>query len=216
MAGATTAEVPDVRRRAQRVPAAPAPSRPPRDDEGAALVELVVVLVVVSLVGALFTGGMLQMRASADSNERLAVAQAQLHAAFQRLDREIRYADGISPPGRAAGAWYVEYSATTAGVPSCTQLRMADATGRLESRGRRGGGPVGSWRTLASFLSGPRDFARTPATAGGARHQQLTVTLTLAAGSRGAPASRPAAFTFTALNTSAGTGDDVCGDLVRS
>ena len=184
-----------------------------REDAGATLVELVVGMSVMAVAAAIFTAGMLQIRGSAARNEKLATAQAQLHQAFQRMDRDLRYAAGISEPAHTGGAWWVEYTVTTAGVTRCTQLRITDAGGLLQSRTRTGTGAVGAWGTLAAHLNGPRDFTRTAARSGGARHQQLAVTLTLSAGGT---ATRQSAYTFTALNTSPATGDDVCGGLVRS
>jgi type II secretory pathway pseudopilin PulG len=187
------------------------------DDAGATLLELVVAMSVSTIVAIIFTGGMLQLRGIAERDEALGAAQARLHAAFQRMDSEIRYAVGINEPAHTAGAWWVEYAVTTAGVTRCTQLRVTDATGLLQSRHRTGGGPAEVWRTLADQIDGAREFVRTAARRDRARHQQLSVTLVLSAGAhRGPQLTRQSAFTFTALNTSPATDDIVCIGLNRA
>ena len=170
---------------------------------------------VMTVVMALFGTGLTHLYRSAQRSDALAVAQTQLHQAFLRLDRDIRYASGISLPGTAGGDSYVEYVISNTEVVRCTQLRLA-ASGLLQSRFRRDNGPVSGWQTLASHVTTPRSFARTLASESGAPHQQLGVTLTLRAGAGATASSRQASFTFTALNTGIDTAaDGVCPSLGR-
>ena len=46
---------------------------------------------------------------TANKTEAVATAQSQISIAFQRLDKEIRYAEGISTPTSSGTGWYVEY-----------------------------------------------------------------------------------------------------------
>ncbi|GAA0807861.1 PulJ/GspJ family protein [Spirilliplanes yamanashiensis] len=195
-----------------------APERAPRTggaDDGLTLMEVLVTLGVMTIVMALFGAGLTQLYRTAQRSESLGVAQTQLHQAFLRLDRDIRYASGISLPGTAGGDSYVEYVISNTEVVRCTQLRLS-ASGLLQSRFRRDSGPVSGWQTLASHVTTPRAFTRTLASEAGAPHQQLGVTLTLSAGAGATASRRQASFTFTALNTGVGTASDgVCPSLGR-
>jgi hypothetical protein len=181
-------------------------------EEGSSLAELIVGMAVISVCGAIFSAGMMEFNASSDANDSLTSAQAQTDSAFERLDKEIRYATGISAPAHVNTSWYVEYASNP---DRCTQLRMTDTSGLLQSRTQTGTGAISGWRQLASQLSGARGFIRTAAADSAARNQQLSVTFTLTTGSRWAKASRPVSFTFTALNTSPDTADAVCGGMGR-
>jgi type II secretory pathway pseudopilin PulG len=189
----------------------------PVGDAGVTLIEVAVTTGVMAVAMAVFGSGIVQMYSSANKNESMAIAQTQLHNAFLRLDRDIRYASGISRPNRTADDnWYVEYLIANSGPTRCTQLRLHAARGLLQSRTRRQGGALGQWTTLASYLTTPRQFTRTDASPAGAPHQQLMVTLTLQAGSGSSMTRREAAYSFTALNTTAETAsDDVCSTMGR-
>jgi type II secretory pathway pseudopilin PulG len=182
------------------------------------LLELLVALGLMSVVMAVITTGMMQIYSTLNRNEELSLVQSQLHTAFQRLDREIRYASGIRPPNQTPsgnGSWYVEYSVSSAGVEDCVQLRFTDAQGRLQRRTRHGAGSVGTWTTLAAHVAVGARFALEPAAANRYPHQQLTISLTSRARAGTSSSSRQAEYTFTALNSSIETTHDVCTDLNR-
>lgn len=193
----------------------PARVRPDRRDAGTTLVEVMVTLGIMSVAMAVATAGILQMYRSSYWSEASSIDMSQLQTAFERLDRTVRYASAISEPNPAAtagGGWYVEWSITTAGVTTCTQLRLDGPSGRLQSRSMPSGGQIGGWSTIASSLGGTQPFALEPASASGYPHQRLTVTLTV--GSTGH--TRPSLFTFTALNSSLATdSSDVCTGMDR-
>jgi len=190
-------------------------SADPGRDAGFTLVELVVALSIMATALALFGAGIGQIYSTARATEALTVAASQSHTAFLRLDREIRYAAGISVPAQVDGDWYVEYATTAAGEQTCHQVRIGAAPGVLQIRDQRGAGEPGPWNTLASGVASPSSFSRTGAATGGSQYQQLTVALTLRAG----PDSgrrRSAGFTFTALNTTVDTASDaVCAGMGR-
>ena len=183
---------------------------------GFSLAEVMVTMAVNAVVVSVFTTGIVQLYRAQNSSDALASATGQIHVAFIRLDRDIRYASGISRPGLGnGGAQYVEYAITNTGVQACTQVRLTTA-GLLQSRRRTGAGAVSRWSTLASQLIEPMSFARHDAGTGERAYQQMTVLLTASAG--GASVIRKAAstFTFTALNTSPDTASDtVCSSLGR-
>lgn len=114
--------------------------RRPAGDAGVSMVEVLVTMAIMTTVGAVFTGAILQAYGAANKVETRAQAQAQVRLAFQRLDREIRYAYGISAPSTAqeaaadSGTWYVEFLRVDSqtGVPECRQLQLKN--GKLSLR----------------------------------------------------------------------------------
>ena len=93
------------------------------------MVELTVAMAIMALMMAMFLTSVVQMFQGANKTDSIAAAQSQISIAFQRLDREIRYAEGISTPTTAA-PWYVEYVTAHTGTAVCTQLWLDTATGQ--------------------------------------------------------------------------------------
>lgn len=189
---------------------------PPRD-AGVSLIEVMMSMALSSIVMAIFTTAVVQVYRSVNVAENTGVSQSQLHVAFESLDREIRYASGITEPNTTAvgGAWYVEFlGATPEGAPVCRQLRL-DAAGVLQELTWTPGSPPAAGtrgRTLASNLAVTAPFVRlTP-------HQQSTATvvsdyqrLRLRLTARSGATVSQSDVTFTALNTSRDTTDpNVC------
>jgi prepilin-type N-terminal cleavage/methylation domain-containing protein len=185
-------------------------------DAGFSLIEVMATTAVMAVVLAMFGGAVVQVYRGANHEDSMSLAQAQLHDAFIRLDRDIRYASGISAPGLVGGTRYVEYVITNTGVSDCTQLRLTSG-GLLQSRAGRAGAQPTAWSTIASYLTPPLGFTRSAATSSGAPYQQLSVQVTVRAGNGGTAVSRQARYTFTALNTTADTrSDSVCSQMGRS
>jgi len=97
------------------------------DDDGFSLVEVMVTMTIMSIMMVIFTGAILQIYRTSTATESLTTAQSQLRLAFQRFDRELRYASWIAEPGMVGTAWYVEF-AGPADV-GCLQLRLETAPG---------------------------------------------------------------------------------------
>ena len=185
-------------------------------DGGFSLIEVMVSMSVMSIVVVLFTGGIVQLYQAQNRSEAVTGVSQQIHIAFVRLDRDIRYAAGVSVPATvASGNEYVEYLITNTGAVICTQLRITPA-GQLQTRRKVDSAAAGPWSVLASQLVDPSSFVRTPASDGGNAYQQLVVSLTAQAGGAAATEKETAAFTFTALNTTVSTSSDsVCNSLDR-
>ncbi|MEU4625406.1 prepilin-type N-terminal cleavage/methylation domain-containing protein [Actinoplanes sp. NPDC023801] len=206
----------------------------PREDDGVTLVEVMVAMTVMSVVMSVFTAAVIQAYRSVNATTNTSAAQTQLHLAFQLLDREVRYASGITVPNTTAinGAWYVEFLGIEAGTGKsvCHQLRL-DATGVLQQlTWTPGSAPAAGTRghTLASQLMAPggtiavpfqrqdagsmpdaRPAASAPVTGADFTpdYQRLRVQLTTTSGTSSAAQD----VTFTALNTSRATTDpNVC------
>jgi prepilin-type N-terminal cleavage/methylation domain-containing protein len=100
----------------------PSPGAQGGSDAGFSLVEVMVTMAVMAVVMVLFTAAILQAYRTSTTAESISAAQSQLHRAFQRFDKELRYASWIAQPGQVGTAWYVEFAA--ADGAQCRQLRF--------------------------------------------------------------------------------------------
>lgn len=197
-----------------------------RREDGVTMIEVVVSLTLMAVLMTIFTTAVLEVYRNVNQTEAISTAQANLNTVFLRLDKEVRYASGISEPTTGA-PWYVEYLNTSRGTEVCTQLRLT-SDGLFQRRTwNRNEAPIhpSGWTVLASGIKqapdGPDDdndpeppFTFVPAdpahaASTGSNFHQLVVTL-----AADGPNRKPAAqstFTFAALNTSqATTSTDVC------
>jgi prepilin-type N-terminal cleavage/methylation domain-containing protein len=184
-------------------------------EAGVTLVEVMVGMVIMSVVMAMFMSSMIQMFRTANKTEAVSAAQSQIGIAFQRLDKEIRYAEGISVPMSDSTGWYVEYVTTTTGTAICTQLWLDAASGQLKQRNWVHGASYASITgvPLASRVSAnPTPFTTSnpaPFTVSDPDStfgfQRLRVALTATSGSDKAESRKDVDVTFTAINTSLDT-----------
>ena len=196
---------------------------PEQDDAGFTLTEVMVTLAVMSVVMVVFTGGILQVYRTSAKAESISVVQTQLQTAFQRFDRQLRYASWISQPGQVGTAWYVEWAGYDGSL--CYQLRLETAPASAADNSTNGRGVLQmlSWplatppapgapgQTIAGNLvspdgGGPFEVQAAGVTAGGGSEftpdfQRLRVHITGRAGESTAQVDT----TFTALNTSRNT-----------
>jgi prepilin-type N-terminal cleavage/methylation domain-containing protein len=198
-------------------------------DAGVTLIEAMVTMMIMSIMMAIFTTGILQVYRATNATESLSTAQSQLHIVFQRLDTEIRYASWIAEPGEVGGRWYVEFAAVdrVTRQPRCAQLRLEPATGVLRQLSWTPGSPplVGDpGMTLASqvvtdsaVLAAEPVFTREAAgsypyagagVAGASfspDFHRLRLRLTIQVGAADQGGTARSDVTFTALNTSRDT-----------
>lgn len=176
-------------------------------DDGFTLVEIVVATSIMAACMAMFTAGIIQIYRFVNKTETAADAQGQLAIAFQRLDKELRYASGISTPGLVGDNPYVEYLTTGTGTAVCSQLRLNVTTGVLQYRSwDQGSSPLApsGWATLAAGVSSAQPFTVTPA-GSTFNFQRLTLSLVVSSGGGGTATTTQTEVTFTALNTSLAT-----------
>jgi prepilin-type N-terminal cleavage/methylation domain-containing protein len=183
----------------------------PRGDAGMTLLELMITVSIMAVVLLMFTGAMIQIYRSVNKNEAIATARDEINHVFTRLDKEIRYAAGISLPSTGAGDRYVEFLITNTGDPTCVQLRVHVSSAQLQRRSwLQSGGTPGSWTSLASGITATNPFTRYPAT-GDFAFQRLRIDMTTKHSSGATATKRQTDITFTALNTSPKTSsDNVC------
>ena len=192
--------------------------RPPGDDDGFSLTELLVAMGIASVGGAVFTTGILQIYRTASAAEGDSITQQQLGQALIRLDQSLRYAYSIGTVHTEGTTPYVEYlvraqeTPTSGFIQRCVQLRLTGTDPqnlalqtRYWNKTATAAQPT-AWLPLATQLTtlgGAAPFIRTQPTAT-VNHQLLTVQL----GAKSAGAVKSSALTFTALNTYLSTAFD--------
>lgn len=190
--------------------------RAPRGDAGVSLLEVMVAMTLMMVFMAMFLSSIVQIFGAANRTEAVATAQGGANIAFARLDKELRYAAGISAPARVGGGdWYVEYLTINTGTPVCAELRLNTATAQLQRRSwlRDTGVPqTDDWRPLASDVTSdtPFEFFAPDATNS---FQRLRINLVVTVGLGANSGSTQTDVTFSALNTSLSTESSaVCGE----
>ena len=174
-------------------------------DDGVSMVEVTVSMVVMSVLMAMFLTSVVQVFRAANKTDAVATAQSQISIAFQRLDREIRYAEGVSSPTTSA-PWYVEYVTAHTGTAVCTQLWLDTTAGQLKRRTWNQGGTysriVGV--PIASGITATQPFTvYSPDTVYNV--QRLRVRLSATSGQGPSGSTQNVDVTFTAMNTSLST-----------
>lgn len=185
-----------------------------RDEDGMTLVELIVAMGIFVIVIAVFMSGIVVMTQNTARAQAVADSGDGVRVAFQRLDKEVRYAAAINQPGFGSdGAYYVEYltTAVAAGAPPvCTQWRVVPSTRVLQRRTWNNTTPVNAsqWLTVTDnvrndlSVSSQLPFVFTPA--GVVRlNQSLRVLLDVGNGPPGPDALKGAQLDaeFVARNT---------------
>jgi len=100
------------------------PVRRNGDDQGFSLTEIMVSMSILSVVMVVVMGGIVHIYSAVTRTDNSSVARDQLGATFQRLDKELRYAQWVSAPGQVGGRWYLEYAIPTTASGSATGERL--------------------------------------------------------------------------------------------
>jgi type II secretory pathway pseudopilin PulG len=193
---------------------------PGQDDEGYSLLEVMMAMVCTGILMTLVTSAVIQIYHSVNSVDAVSAAQSQIDTAFSRLDKEVRYARGISDPAAVSGDPYVEYLLSADSVDTCVELRLRTSTGELQRRQWvKNQSPLvpTAWQTLASSVIAATPFAVTstrPVLPSDSPYQSLTLDVTsvtgggsgLSASAARAGSRRETTVTFTALNAIIPTG----------
>jgi len=179
-------------------------------DDGITLIEMVVAMTLMAIFMSMFSAALFQVYDTVKRSDSTTVVQSQINVAFLHLDRDIRYASALTPPGPGSGAntadSYVEYM-TVGASTTCTQLRLhlsGGLPGTLQSRTwTLGNTPGSTWSILASGVTAtPNTTVFTVSNADAVSNfERLEVVLTTQSGTGTSQASRPTDITFTALNS---------------
>lgn len=196
------------------------------DDRGTTMIELVVGMLVMTVFMGMFTGAMLLMGNTVNKVEAVSDTSTQLADAFLTLDREVRYATGVSTPAysTALPGWNVEFSSMqynrstspATQINLCTQLaifsgKLWQRTWTVGSNNTAVSGSGTDWRPLASSIdpTSTTQSATTPpfvlSVAAGSGLQQLAINLTSKSTLAGSATSL-SSTTYTALNAKSAGG----------
>jgi type II secretory pathway pseudopilin PulG len=175
-----------------------------RGDDGVTLVDVMVSMAVMSVVVAVFTSGIVDMFRTANHADAAAAAQAQILTSFNRLEREIRYAQRIMEPHAVANGFAVEFVINDAsGVLQCTQLVLMDGGAMTEQQWPAGESPTKPATTIATGLE-PKEaepFLQLAAGTLGSNFDRLQVRVTTTVGTGRTAQTRSFDLQYTALNT---------------
>jgi type II secretory pathway component PulJ len=182
------------------------------DDVGLTLVDVLVSMTIMTVITALFTAGIVQMYRMVNGTDDRSVAQSQVAVALLRLDKDIRYAAGVSVPYTVASNQNVDFLVPKAGSSTCVQLRVVASTRQLQRRTWVWkANPLNAtpWVTLASNVSSLTPFTYTAPTAE-VSYQRLTVDLKVTTGPTGRTVTKNSKVTYTALNTTTASNNNDC------
>jgi len=182
----------------------------PGADGGFSLSELMISMSIMSVVTIISASGFLGMFRAADLTETAARTQTNTMAAFEKLERDIRYAERINVPYlRTNGAFAVDYVIPDDhGVLQCVRLTLPAAGGSLTRlQWPQSGTPTGVSATTVALDMASGNGSATPFTriAGGTTNSnfdRLQVKL-----------KSTFDLLFTALNTTAVTTTLTCSQL---
>ena len=187
------------------------------------MIEVVVVMVIMSIVLVIFTSGITQAFSAENKVDTASSSESQLLTAFQRMDKELRYASAISTPGTTSGDPVVEFLSPDLDDKNdtCTEIRLHTSTGQLQQRtwtSTDSASPIvpTGWQQLASSLA-----AATPSTppststptvsvtapfaviGPGAiyQYQRIEVAVSVTFGVNNNKTTKQSDITFTAINT---------------
>jgi prepilin-type N-terminal cleavage/methylation domain-containing protein len=206
------------------------------EDQGFSLIET---MVAASIFGIFMTGVMLaviSMLQSTAKTQSLEDGQANLEKVFQKLDHQIRYADGIHWETQlGTNKWYVEWrsQATPLNPQLCTELRFDSTARTLAERSWQPLTPLTTttqWAQLASNVSSanpsgpsfsPFIWQKSGPDQAGVQWDHEQVAIMLATQFGGTKTSRSVSSgqnsSFTALNSTANTNASlVCTEVAHS
>lgn len=205
----------------------------PAGDDGFSLIETLVASSIFGIFTSLVMLAVISMLTSTQKSQSLQEGAAGLENVFQKLDHQVRYANGIQKEqqiGGPSGPWFVEWQsqATSLAPQLCTQLKYDTTAHTLVERTWQPASPgttTTGWKLLANnIVNDPTvsPFAFTPTAVTSPSviyfaHQQLKVTLSDRP--HGTSTSKStlsqSVVSFTALNSSTKSGN-VCQEVAPS
>lgn len=128
-----------------------------RDDSGVTMVELLVSMGIFTMVLVVALAATVTMSNQAVTTQVVGDTSSQLRTVYQRLDKEVRYAEAINPPAVSNGDIYVEYlvpSTATKGDELCVQWRYVTGSKQLQRRTWTPGSDadLSGWSTMVTDL----------------------------------------------------------------
>ena len=190
--------------------------RRPGCDEGTTLIELSVGMALMVVFMTIFTSAIVSMFASTNKTQAVVNSSTQLKSAFDRLDRQVRYASLIDQPTDTT-YWSVAFQTDDPTSTTCRQLTIRpfgnDTTPDLVERtwtmsvnsdgSLSAPGQVSQSLLATKVVVGATPFEVSTPTAGAGQplHQQLRVQLGALDGTGKSQAKSATDVGFTALNS---------------
>lgn len=184
-----------------------------RRESGYTLIEMLVAMGLMSVLIGIFMAGIVQMTKSAVRVQNVNNSTDEVRRAFDRMDRQIRYASAVNVPGQTGSDWYLEFLTTATGTATgqCTQWRLVHSTKQLQFRTwAPASSTASSWTTVASnVVNDPTTQPPFTFTAAGTTYTKEQVALYLKVGN-GQPGGAEVSATFVARNSSTASASSVC------
>lgn len=195
-------------------------ARRPRGDDGMSLLELMIGMVVMSVLLVISSTAIVGMLSSTSKTQAVQISSTQLNTAFDRLDKQVRYASVIDQPVTSP-VWSVAFrtEATATSPVTCTQLQISPdgSNYRLVERswtvgvaadGSVSATNISDWNQLAAgiTLTDQNNAAVIPfalPSVAGTSVQQLQLRLVAVNGASRSQARSTSEITFSALNSAA-------------
>jgi type II secretory pathway pseudopilin PulG len=166
---------------------------------------MLVAMGLMSILIAIFMAGIVQMTKSAVRVQNVNNSTDEARRAFDRLDRQLRYASAVNTPGKTGNDWYVEFLTTATGTATaqCTQWRLVNSTHQLQYRTWAVASATASgWTTVASnVVNNPATQPPFTLTAADTTYTKQQVALYLKV-SNGQPGGAEVSARFIARNSS--------------
>jgi prepilin-type N-terminal cleavage/methylation domain-containing protein len=206
--------------------------RPQSGSGGFTLVELVVAMGLFAMLLAVLMTAVVGMEENLRKTQGIADASDQARLAFDRLDRQLRYATAVNRPVLVGQNWYLDFSTLNmSGSKECRQWRLDSAGQLMQQRSWTGTPAIApAWVTAASgVVNDPASQQPFVFVGADAQHptQQVVVDLVVQRGAK-PPGHAETRVTLVARNTDPTTvtnGDNngdgvsdqqVCQELPRS
>ncbi len=198
------------------------PGRGNDSDAGFTLVELLVAMGLFLVLLTVFGVAVEAMTSDVRKTRGISEATDNVRLAFDRFDKQVRYAYAINAATRVGNDWYVEFDTVdTTGARVCRQWRLVAASQALQQRAWPAGTTPAiapAWSTVAAgVINDPA--TEPPFTVAGTtvarRYQRLALDVVIqrSAGSVGRAATRSV---FYGRNTGPDTVTPVCTQVGRS
>ncbi len=106
-------------------------------DSGMTLIEMLVAMMLFTVLIGVFMSGIAVMTDSTVRTQAATGSSDEIRRAYQRLDKQIRYASAVNAPGLVGGNEYIEFETTAVAPgedPTCTQWKLDAAADTLAFR----------------------------------------------------------------------------------
>lgn len=186
-------------------------------ERGMSLIEMLFSIFIFGMFIVMFMSAVVQMsRTSSNSIARSSSASGAL-VSFLDLDRTVRWADSINPPGVSNGDAWVEFhissAASLTGVETCVQWRFDPTDSVIQERSWNAatGAAISGWGTRSTNVRGtPTSTYPFKFEASTSANPQQRLLLSVVAGGLTSDAQTEIQTSYVARNSSARSTNPIC------